>query len=76
MQFLMIVAGEREPEWEAIPLLLNAITQGHLTPDEASALSLVAERSMAVISQQEILKRIEILEKDRELLDARNFKTP
>jgi hypothetical protein len=59
----------------AIPLLLNAIAQGHLTPDEASALSLVAERSMAVISQQEILKRIEFLEKDRELRDAAIFKT-
>jgi DNA-binding winged helix-turn-helix (wHTH) protein len=57
-------------------LLLNAIAQGHLTPDEASALSLVAERSMAVISQQEILKRIEVLEKDQELRDATNFKTP
>jgi hypothetical protein len=60
----------------AIPLLLNAIAQGHFTPDEASALSLVAERSMAVISQQEILKRIEVLEKDRELRDAANSKTP
>jgi hypothetical protein len=30
---------------------------------------------MAVISQQEMLKRIEILEKDRELRDAANFKT-
>jgi hypothetical protein len=59
----------------SITLLLNAIAQGHLTPDEASALSLVAERSMAVISQQEMLKRIEILEKDRELRDAANFKT-
>jgi hypothetical protein len=61
---------------DAITLLLNAIAQGHLTPDEASALSLVAERSMAVISQQEILKRIEVLEKDRELRNATNFKTP
>jgi hypothetical protein len=60
---------------DAITLLLNAIAQGHLTPDEANALSLVAERSMAVISQQEILKRIEVLEKDRELRDATNFKT-
>jgi hypothetical protein len=60
----------------SITLLLNAIAQGHLTPDEASALSLVAERSMAVISQQEMLKRIEVLEKHQELRDATNFKTP
>jgi hypothetical protein len=60
----------------SITLLLNAIAQGHLTPDEASALSLVAERSMAVITQHEILKRIEILEKHQELRDATNFKTP
>jgi hypothetical protein len=56
--------------------LWDAIAEGRLTPDEASALSSVAERSMAVLSQQEILKRIEILEKDRELRDAtKNFET-
>jgi hypothetical protein len=60
----------------AIITLWSAIAEGQLTPDEASALSLVAERSMAVISQQEALKRIEILEKDRELRDAtKNFET-
>ena len=59
----------------AIITLWNAIAEGH-TPDEAGALSLVAERSMGVIAQQEDLKRIEILEKDRELRDAeKNFKT-
>jgi hypothetical protein len=61
---------------DAIILLWNAIAEGHLTPDEASALLLVAERSMQVLSQQEILKRIQVLEKDRELRDARNFETP
>jgi hypothetical protein len=60
----------------AIISLWNAIREGRLTPDEASALSLLAERSMGVIGQQEILRRIEILEKDRELRDARNFETP
>ncbi|HEY7248205.1 MAG TPA: hypothetical protein VH678_30445, partial [Xanthobacteraceae bacterium] len=54
----------------AIITLWNAVADGHLTPDEASTLSVVAERSMVVISQQEALKRIEILEKDRELRDA------
>jgi hypothetical protein len=59
----------------AITLLWSAIGEGRFTPDEASALSLVAERSMVVISQQEIFKRIEVLEKDRELRDATNIKT-
>jgi hypothetical protein len=59
----------------AIASIWTAIRQGALTPDEASALALVAERSMAVLSQQEILKRIEVLEKDRDLRDATNLKT-
>jgi Family of unknown function (DUF5681) len=59
----------------AIRSLWSAIGEGHFTPDEASALSLVAERSMAVIAQQELLKRIEALEKDKELRDATNFET-
>ena len=59
----------------AIISLWSAIAEGHLTPDEASALSLVAERSMAVISQQEMVERIEVLEKDRERRDATNFET-
>jgi hypothetical protein len=59
----------------AIISLWSAIAEGHLTPDEASALSLVAERSMAVISQQEMVERIEVLEKDREQRDAANCKT-
>jgi hypothetical protein len=61
----------------AIASIWTAIREGRLTPDEASALSLVAERSMQVINQQELLKRIEELEKHRELRDAKaNFKTP
>jgi hypothetical protein len=57
----------------AIVSLWSAIAQGHLTPEEASMLSLVAERTMAVIDQQEDRKRIETLEKDRELRDATKF---
>jgi hypothetical protein len=59
----------------AIVSLWSAVAEGHLTPDEASSLSLLAERSMAVINQQEMLKRIEGLEQDRERRDAANFKT-
>ena len=36
---------------------------GRLTPDEASALSLVAERSMQIIQLQDVVKRIGDLEK-------------
>jgi hypothetical protein len=59
----------------AIVSLWSAIAEGQLTPDEASALSIVAERSVAAISGQEALKRIETLEKDRERRDATNFET-
>jgi len=41
----------------------NAIGDGRLTPDEASALSLVAERSMQIIQLQDVVKRIGDLEK-------------
>jgi len=59
----------------AIVTLWNAIADGQLTPDEAGALSIVAERSIAVIREQEALKRIEILEQDQERRDATNFET-
>ena len=42
----------------AIISLWNAMPEGHLTADEASALSLLAQRSMEAISEREILKRI------------------
>jgi hypothetical protein len=54
----------------AITSLWRAIGEGRLTPDELSALSLVAERSLQVINQVELLKRIEILEEHRERQDA------
>jgi hypothetical protein len=57
----------------AIVSLWSAIAEGHLTPEEASMLSLVAERTMAVINQQEDRKRIEALERDREARDATKF---
>ena len=59
----------------AIVTLWNAIADGQLTPDEAGALTIVAERSIAVIREQEALKRIEILEQDQERRDATNFET-
>jgi hypothetical protein len=60
----------------AITSLWTGIAEGRLTPDEAGALSLVAERSMQVINLLEPLKRIEALEKERERRDAKpNFET-
>src|SRR5262245_31791796 len=56
--------------------LWRGLTEGRLTPDEASTLSTLMERTMQVMTQQEILKRIEILEKDRELRDAIHRQTP
>jgi hypothetical protein len=72
---LMPPINTSEDVLPAIASIWTAIRQGALTPDEAGALCLVAERSMAVITQGEILKRIELLEKDRDLRDATNLKT-
>ena len=60
----------------AITSLWNGMAEGRLTPDEAGALLLVAERSMQVMNELEGLKRIEALEKEKELRDAKaNFET-
>ena len=49
---------------EAIDEMLARIShRQRLTPDEASALSLVAERSMQIIQLQDVVKRIGDLEK-------------
>ena len=46
----------------AMASVWTAIGDGRLTPDEASAISLVVERSMQVIQLQDVLKRIDALE--------------
>jgi hypothetical protein len=46
----------------AIVALWSAIREGRLTCEEASALSLVAERSLEVLQAQEVLRRIKDLE--------------
>ena len=43
----------------------TAVGDGLLTPDEASALVLLATRSMEAIQIQDILKRVEDLERER-----------
>jgi len=47
----------------AMESVWTAIAEGRLTPDEASALSLVVERSIQVIQLQEVMKRIHDLER-------------
>ena len=47
---------------EAIASVWTAIGDGRLTPDEASALSLVVERSIQVIQLHEVLNRIDAFE--------------
>jgi hypothetical protein len=60
----------------AMTSLWSAIAEGRLTPDEGSALSLVAERSMQVLNQHELIKRIEALEEEQQLRNAEaNFKS-
>ena len=62
---------------DVVSKLWTAIGEGRLTAEEASALSLVVERSMQVINELDILKRIEVLEKERDHRDANaNFETP
>ena len=47
----------------AIESVWTAIGDGRLTPEEASAISLVAERSIQAIQLQDVLTRIEALER-------------
>ena len=60
----------------AMASVWTAIGDGRLTPDEASAVSLVVERSIQVIELQEVLKRIDALEqKARPPNEKRHVKT-
>lgn len=55
-----------------IPLLWTAIADGRLTPDEVSAMSLFAERSMAAIQLKDVEKRMEALEQKVRSNDDKN----
>ena len=50
----------------AIASIWTAIREGRLTPDEASALSIVIDRSVQAIELHDITKRITALEKARD----------
>jgi hypothetical protein len=56
----------------AIASIWTAIREGHLTPDEASALSVVIDRSIPAIELHDITKRITALEEARDKQDEEN----
>jgi hypothetical protein len=62
----------------AIASIWTAIGEGRLTPDEASALSVVIERSVQAIELHDITKRIAALEeaRDRRNEDSKNGTPP
>jgi hypothetical protein len=59
----------------AIASIWTAIREGHLTPDEASALSIVIDRSIPAIELLDITKRIAALEA-RDKRDEKNDPPP
>jgi hypothetical protein len=56
----------------AIASIWTAIREGRLTPDEASALSVVIDRSIQAIELHDITKRIAALEAARDKRDEKN----
>jgi hypothetical protein len=60
----------------AIASIWTAIREGRLTPDEASALSVVIDRSIQAIELHDITKRIAALEEAREKRDEKNRPPP
>ena len=49
-----------------VAAIWTAVGEGRITPEEASALSGLVDRSIRAVEQQEIIQRLERLEKDRE----------
>jgi hypothetical protein len=60
----------------AIASIWTAIREGRLTPDEASALSIVIDRSIQAIELHDITKRIAALEEARDKRDEKNRPSP
>jgi hypothetical protein len=56
----------------AIASIWTAIREGRLTPDEASALSIVIDRSVQAIELHDVIKRIAALEEARDKQDEKN----
>ena len=60
----------------AIASIWTAIREGRLTPDEASALSVVIDRSIQAIELHDVTKRIAALEEARDRRDEKNRPLP
>jgi hypothetical protein len=60
----------------AIASIWTAIGEGRLTPDEASALSIVVDRSVQAIELHDIIKRIAALEEAQDKRDEKNRPPP
>jgi len=60
----------------AIASIWTAIGEGQLTPDEASALSVVMDRSIQAITIYDITKRLDALEEARAKRDDDNKNNP
>jgi hypothetical protein len=60
----------------AIASIWTAIREGRLTPDEASALSVVMDRSVQAIATHDITKRLDALEQARAKRDDGNNDNP
>jgi hypothetical protein len=56
----------------AIASIWTAIREGRLTPDEASALSIVIDRSIQAIELHDITRRVAALEEARDRRDEKN----
>ena len=60
----------------AIASIWTAIREGRLTPDEASALSVVIDRSIQAVELHDISRRIAALEEARDQRDAKANSPP
>jgi hypothetical protein len=60
----------------AIASIWTAIREGRLSPDEASALSVVVDRSIQAIALHDITKRISALEETRDKRDEEDDPPP
>jgi hypothetical protein len=60
----------------AIASIWTAVGEGRLTPDEASALSIVVDRTVQAIELHDITKRIAALEEARDKRDEKNHPPP
>ena len=72
VNFVMPPINTSQDVFPAIASIWTAIREGRLTPDEASALSIVIDRSIQAIELHDITKRIAALEEARDKLYEKN----